>query len=136
MKIINKFLSLLLVSVLFISLSCDDTITSEDLDNRVIPETDVSFTADLLPVFNLKCSSGQCHNSSYMAGGYSMETWSNVVQSGIVNPFSPTTSRLIWRIDPQYGYDLMPPVGEPIRPMTEDQVRGVYTWIEEGAKNN
>lgn len=136
MKNIYKYFFPFIAASLIVIYSCDDTVTADDIDNRDIPETDVSFTADLLPVFNIKCSTGQCHNTSYMAGGYSMETWSQVVQSGIVNPGSPTTSRLVWRIDPQYGYELMPPVGEPIRPLTEAQVNGVYTWIEEGAKNN
>ncbi len=137
MKLFYKTLfAVLIASAAIFMSSCDDTVSAEDIDNRTIPESDVSFTTDLLPVFNLKCSSGQCHNSSYMAGGYSMETWSNVVQAGIVNPGSPETSRLIWRIDAKYGYELMPPVGEPINPITESQLNGIYTWIEEGALNN
>ena len=135
-----KYLSTLAAITLFLLISfisgCDDTITSDDIDKRDIPETNVSFSKNLLPVFNLKCSSGQCHNTSYMAGGYSMETWTNVVQAGIVNPGSPQTSRLVWSIDAQYGFELMPPVGSPINPMTKEQIDGVFTWIAEGAKNN
>ena len=136
MKLFYKMLIVLVAAASVLVNSCDDTVSAEDIDNRVIPDSDVSFTTDLLPVFNLKCSTGHCHNSSYMAGGYSMETWSSVVQAGIVNPGSPETSRLVWRIDAKFGYELMPPVGGSIVPLTENQVRGIYTWIAEGANNN
>ncbi|MBN1301078.1 MAG: hypothetical protein JW995_07660 [Melioribacteraceae bacterium] len=130
---------LILLSILLsvtIFNSCDDTVTGNDIDNRLIPDKDVSFQTHLLPVFNAKCSTSGCHDNVSMAGGYSMVSWSSVVEPGIVNPFSAETSIIIWRIDPRYGFDPMPPLGQPVTPMTEDQIQGVVTWINEGAKNN
>lgn len=126
---------LLLILSMSLIISCDDTVTANDIDKRIIPDSDVSFSDHLVPVFNLKCATAGCHDDITRAGSYSMTTWSNVVQAGIVNPFTPETSRLIWRIQGN-GVDIMPPLGSTVRPLTENQVDGIITWIDEGAKNN
>ncbi|MBU1098175.1 MAG: hypothetical protein CVV23_12930 [Ignavibacteriae bacterium HGW-Ignavibacteriae-2] len=116
--------------------SCDDTVTGDEIDSIIIPEQDVSFSKHLYPIFNVKCAHA-CHNEENFDGSYSMTTWSNVLQAGVVNPFSPETSRLIWRIDSEkYGYEPMPPYNSNVKPLTENQRIGVFTWIKEGAKNN
>ena len=122
--------SLFFATVLFIS--CDDTITNNDIDQVVIPSENVSYAKYIQPVFDTKCALSGCHNED-MAGGYSLTTWSNAVVPGIVDPGSVETSRLVWRIEGQ-GYPLMPP---PTRGyLTQNQREGIKTWIREGAKNN
>ena len=123
--------TLFFATVLFIS--CDDTITNNDIDQVVIPSKNVSYAKYIQPVFNVKCTSSGCHNEESMAGGYSLTSWSNAVVPGIVDPGSVETSRLVWRIEGQ-GYPLMPP---PTRGyLTPNQREGIKTWIREGAKNN
>ena len=136
---INKsFLyNILLVSVFLLSilfLSCDDTITNNDIDNVTIPSKDVSFAKYLQPVFNVKCTSSGCHDDITTAASYSLTTWSNAVIPGIVDPFSVETSRIVWRIE-GIGVPIMPPIG-PTPPLTLNQIKGIKTLISEGAQNN
>ncbi|MBE0551628.1 MAG: hypothetical protein IH619_04535, partial [Ignavibacterium sp.] len=52
-----------------------------------------------------------------------------------VFPGEPDLSRLVWTIDPSIsGVSKMPPIG--YRSITLDQLEGIKTWIDEGAKNN
>ncbi|MFC2084907.1 hypothetical protein ACFLS9_07620 [Bacteroidota bacterium] len=132
--IINLLIILIMFSILVFT-ACDDTLTGDDIDNRIIPDENVSFSEHLQPVFNIKCSIAGCHDDISKAGGYSMTTWSNVLQPGIVDPFTPETSRIIWRIE-GIGVDFMPPLESPVRPLTDNQIDGVKTWIKEGAENN
>ncbi len=125
----------LLISLFVLFTSCDDAEQARDIDNRVIPSENVSYKEHLQPVFFLKCSTSGCHDDQTKAGSYSMTTWSNTVQPGVVDPFSPETSRLMWSIE-GLGVSMMPPVYSTIRPMTNNQIEGVRTWIKEGAQNN
>ena len=113
--------------------SCDDTITSNDLDEITIPDNNVSYAKYIQPVFNVKCTSSGCHNSESNAGGYNLTTWSNAVIPGIVDPFNVETSRIVWRIEGN-GFPLMPPPERGF--LTLNQREGIKTWIREGAKNN
>lgn len=134
-KILVNITITLLFSSMIIYTACDDTITGEDIDKRVIPDENVSYSDHIQPVFNVKCATSGCHDNQSRAGGYSMTTWSNVLQPGVVDPYTPETSRLVWRIEGT-GAPIMPPLTSGVRPLTENQTDGIITWIREGAKNN
>lgn len=125
------FLIVLFSSFFF---ACDDTLTNEDIDNKVIPTSNVSFGEYIQPVFQIKCNTTNCHNSQDRAGGLSLdnhaETTSNVL---VVFPGMPDNSKLVWAIEGRTTKP-MPPVGWP--PLTKNQITGIRTWIKEGAKNN
>jgi len=128
--------SLIILSIILsvIFLACDDTLTNQDIDNKVIPNTNVSFGEHIQPVFQIKCNNTNCHNSRDRAGGLSLdnhaETTSNFL---VVMPGIPDNSKLIWSIEGR-STSPMPPVGWP--PLTKNQITGIRTWIKEGAKNN
>jgi len=132
--IINIFISIVFMMVLLFT-ACDDSITGADIDNVEIPDKDVSYAEYIQPVFNVKCATSGCHDDGTRAGGYSMTSWSNVLQPGIVDPYNVETSRLVWRIE-GLGVDIMPPIGATVPPITLNQLNGIKTWIAEGAKNN
>lgn len=122
------------ISLIFVlSPACDDTLNQ--IDDKIIPDQNVSFNEHLLPVFQLKCNNSGCHNSQYRAGGLSLETCAEATESPlIVFPFEPDNSSIIWAIENQSGASQMPPLG--YQPLTENQRKGIRTWIEEGAKCN
>lgn len=125
---------LFIASVAF--LSCDDTLNESNIDDVIIPDKNVSYNEYIQPVLTIKCSTSGCHNNESMAGGYSVTSWSNVVTPGIVNPGNVETSILVWRIE-GIGVEIMPPIGNLLsKPLTQNQVEGIKTWIEEGAKSN
>ncbi len=135
MKLIFPTIILLFIaSVIF--LSCDDTLNESNIDNVIIPDKNVSYNEYIQPVLTIKCSTSGCHNDESMAGGYSVTSWSNVVTPGIVNPGNVETSILVWRIE-GIGVEIMPPIGNLLsKPLTENQIKGIRTWIEEGAESN
>mgnify|MGYP000427485228 CR=1 FL=1 len=133
-RIFSNLLILSLI-VLIAFVACEDSITSDYLDNVVIPDEKVSYNEYIQPVLNVKCGTSGCHDDENRAGDYSVSNWANVVTPGIVDPGNVETSRLVWRIE-GLGVEYMPPVGSVVKPLTQNQVDGIKTWIREGAKNN
>ncbi len=132
-NIIHILISLVLLTALSL-LSCDDTITqSQDI---VFPSENVSYSKHVQPLFNITCTGSGCHNDQDREASLSLTTWANTTAStDIVFPFLPDNSKLVWAIEGQ-GFQLMPPVGSPYRPLNENQREGIKTWIREGAENN
>ncbi|HSL89553.1 MAG TPA: c-type cytochrome domain-containing protein [Ignavibacteriaceae bacterium] len=116
----------------FILTNCDDTITVDDVDNRVIPDSNVSFSEHIVPVLQAKCYS--CHANGRYEAGLDLSLHTRFVDGRIVVPGSPETSILIWTIEPG-GNPQMPPVGTAPS-LTKNQLDGFRTWVDEGAKNN
>ncbi len=125
---------IVLVSSAIIYSGCDDTITVQDVDNREIPDSNVSFSKDISQIFELKCVS--CHGNGGLDGGVDLTTWAGVVDPRIVIPGEADTSPLVWTIEQRPGFPIMPPRDSPFLPLTSKQIQGVKTWIDEGAKNN
>ncbi|MFH2031181.1 MAG: c-type cytochrome domain-containing protein [Bacteroidota bacterium] len=132
------FISLLLFSVFLATvllISCDDSITNNNIDKVKIPSQNVSYKEYIQPVFNYKCATAECHDDATRAGDYSMTTWTNVRKTNVVIPYSVETSILAWRIE-GLGLGIMPPFDLRSVPLTENQIEGIKTWIKEGAENN
>jgi len=135
MKIMKNYLKILFINGIIISfLGCDDTITVQDLDRREIPDSNVSYSMDIAPVFELKCVS--CHGNGIFEGGIDLSIWSGIVDPRIVIPGEADTSPLVWSIEWRPGSLRMPPEASPFLPLTSKQIQGVKTWIDEGAENN
>ena len=111
--------------------SCDDTITQEDINNLVMPDSKVSYAQHIAPVFEVKCVG--CHNSSKKDGGVDLSSWTTITADpSIVFPGSDSTSILVWTIEKLPPYPPMPPNEWLIR----NHIDGIRTWIREGAQNN
>ena len=115
---------MLIISGIFIS-ACDDT--STNIDNEQIPASNVSFSKHIQPIFNTKCVG--CHGVGSTEGEVDLTTWSGTF--AVVFPGEPDNSRLVWVIE------LNPAIPHPQFPfLTSQQIKGVRTWIQEGANNN
>ncbi len=128
---LNQFV---IATFLFSLFSCDDTLTVEDIDKKPIPAVNVRFSENIYPILNIKCNSSGCHNDESRAGNISLTTWSNVTDPRIIVKGDTTTSVLVWSITKIPGAKWMPPNNFP--PLTPEQIRGIKTWIQEGALNN
>ncbi len=114
--------------------ACDDTINISDIDNKIIPTFNVSYSQHIQPVLTAKCARAGCHDDQTREGGLSLTSYSNTTQSYlVVAPLLPQNSKLVWSIEGTSG-NIMPPLGYP--PVTKNQIDGIKTWIKEGAKNN
>ncbi len=131
-KVFNN-LALYLFLITFI-LSCDDTITNQDVDNKIIPDSNISFSQHIYPVFQVKCFS--CHGNGIYEAGLDLTLRSRFVDGRIVVPGDTLTSILVWRIDrpPRAGFNPMPPEFMP--QLTPNQIKGIKIWIAEGALDN
>ncbi|MBI5730278.1 MAG: hypothetical protein HY963_03990 [Ignavibacteriales bacterium] len=130
---INILLILSLFSIMLIA-GCDDTINISDIDNKIIPTSNVSYAEYIQPVLTAKCARAGCHDDQTREAGLSLTSYSNTTQSYlVVAPLLPQNSKLVWSIEGTSG-SIMPPLGYP--PVTKNQIDGIKTWIKEGAKNN
>jgi hypothetical protein len=126
----KKLIPLILILFYF---GCDDS--STEIDRKEIPDSNVSFSQHIQPVFNIKCVN--CHGVGITEAGLDLTTWSGTVADpSIVFPGQPENSRLVWSIEGNPAVMPMPPPGSAYLPLTQDQVEGVKTWIKEGANNN
>lgn len=97
----------------------------------VIPATpEISFSSQVLPVITSNCASGGCHNGHYYEELSPLTSYSEIV--ALVVPGNAHKSELYKVITTLSGENAMPPQG----PLTEDQIRNIYVWISQGAKNN
>lgn len=129
----NFYIVLILLSIILLT-ACDDTITNQDVDNRTIPSSNVSFSQHIYPVFQVKCFS--CHGNGIYEAGLDLTLRSRFVDGRIVVPGDTLTSILVWRIDrpPRAGFNPMPPEFMP--QLTRNQIQGIKIWIAEGALDN
>ncbi|MCL5030114.1 MAG: hypothetical protein M1480_13965 [Bacteroidetes bacterium] len=134
----NKLLYLNIIIFLvsaFLFISCKDTVTGDQIDNIVIPSSNISYQKYIQPVFNVKCIN--CHGNGAVDGGVNLTTWSyTTADPSVVFPGNPDNSSLVWCVQGRAGVSPMPPLDSPYKPLTANQVSGVITWIKEGAKNN
>jgi mono/diheme cytochrome c family protein len=127
----KKIIEYFLLFAILLLISCDDTITSEDIDKLVMPDSDVSYAQHIAPVFEIKCVG--CHNDQRKEGGVNLSAYTNVIADPrIVFPGEADNSVLVWTIEGLAGVQPMPPYG----PLTQNHVNGIKTWINEGAKYN
>ncbi len=133
-----KYLNILIVASLIIfSLSYCDGNGVNDIDNVEIPAENVSYSQYIQPVFNYKCTSSGCHDSETSAANLDLTTWAGATSDPlIVSPGFPNNSKLVWSIEGNSGTSIMPPPYGTVLPLTENQIQGIKTWIEEGARAN
>ena len=128
-KILYIFLAI--VSLVTLSQNCDDTITSSDIENLVMPDSNVSYSRHIAPVFEVKCV--PCHNASRKDGDLDLSSWVTATEDpSIIFPGSDSTSILVWTIERYPPYPPMP----PSESLKRNHINGIRIWIREGAQNN
>ena len=101
-------------------------------DDIVFPESDVSYMVSVQPFFNVRCATHSCHSNETMAGNLSLTSYLNLTaRPGIVIPFDSDASLLMQKIDGRLPH----PPEVPII-INSNQLNGIRTWIDEGAKDN
>jgi hypothetical protein len=136
MNVIRFFLLLSLIVVIsWASWSCKDEISDNGGADIVFPNTNVSYGNHVEPLFYRTCAYSPCHSEETMADGLSLETYQSAISSkpGVIVPLDTANSRLIWRVEGTHGLIRMP---YDRSPLTANQIKGLRTWILEGARNN
>jgi Planctomycete cytochrome C len=134
MKYLSFGISIICFFTILVYSGCKDQITASDIDKTIIPDSNVSYSKYIQPVFNIKCTSAGCHEDAARAGGISLTTCSNTKEDLlVVFPGQPDNSSLVLSTEGQGNYP-MPPAGYP--PLTQNQIKGIRTWVAEGADCN
>jgi hypothetical protein len=117
-------------------ISCKDT--QEPTSEIVFPDSNISFSKHVGPLFQQKCARGGCHTGSDPAGSLNLGYPGSYIALTNHNPTliyngdgqnSLLMKRLDGRIQPR-----MPLPGSA--QLTQNQIDGVKIWIDEGAQDN
>ena len=116
--------------------SCKDQTNQNLTSNIVFPASGVSFNKQVGPLFQQTCVASGCHGGSQPAANLNLEVdaWHSLIDflPQIVIPNHGSTSPLVLYLNGGLAPQM------PLRqsPLTTNQINGVKTWINEGAKNN
>jgi hypothetical protein len=112
------------------SCSKDSNPTSSDI---VFPSSNVSYSQHVQPLFNTSCAVSGCHDDATRQNNLSLTSYTNATaRPGIIIPGDAQNSVLAQRIDGR----LQPQMPFQRPPLNSNQINGIKTWINEGAKNN
>ncbi|MCF8304776.1 MAG: hypothetical protein K9I94_15980 [Bacteroidales bacterium] len=95
------------------------------------PDT-VYFKNDIDPIFTSTCATSGCHDAETAQNGVNLTSYSNIIETGDVEAFSPEDSKIYEMITEEEASERMPPGGQ----LPQEQIDAIYTWIAQGAKNN
>lgn len=123
---------------------CSDTGVSPDQRKYIIPEKNISYYDDLLPMLEGKCGF-ECHSEDVEIIipflikeefiNYQISTGEVLVDT-VIHKIDPTRSplyKIVTEVKPYIGIETMPPF--PRTPLTDNQILGIKQWIAEGAKD-
>jgi len=126
---LKYFIIIFVAFIVIVAQSCDDSLTSSDIDNLVMPDSNVSYSMHIAPVFEIKCV--PCHNSQRSEAGLDLSSWVNATRDPrIIFPGDDSTSVLVWTIER---------ISTPMPPnewLKRNHINGIRIWIREGAQNN
>lgn len=118
------------VGILLAAGACTGVTQPQDIS---FPDSAVSYVRHMQPFLNLSCANGGCHDNSDPSAGIRLTDYTGLMFSrgNLVVPSRPDESLLIQSLEQiiPHPYDIMSRV-------TENQRRGVRTWILEGALFN
>lgn len=114
------------------------------------PGTPVSFSGDILPIFEQSCNVPGCHNSTDKQAGIDLTTWHSLMVNGSnfgaeIIPYNAKWSHMmqhINRVDTNispFSEPLMPKELRPYttgQPLSRDKIELIMNWINQGAKND
>lgn len=101
--------------------------------NNPVPNDSVSFQTEILPILLSNCAMSGCHAQNNAQKNVRLNSYSNIMNSDVVEPGSPDRSELVEMIEEQDNDDRMPP--PPAPRLTQAQIALIRKWISEGARN-
>ena len=127
------------ISTLFLTLAVSVSLTScyYDTEEELYPDsgtvvcdtTSVSYTTDIVPIMNSKCSYSGCHAGANAAAGIPLETYAGVKEY-LVADKARFISSIIWD-----GSASNMPKGASTK-MIDCNINTIRAWINAGYPNN
>lgn len=124
-KTLNQFIGTLVMMCLLTACEYGEFIPSGEIPQNV------SYSNDIIPIFNESCNSASCHATGAIPPDLSPENGYNyLIYGGMVDTTQPEESILYKSMINEK--DPMPPTGK----LSEYETNLVLGWIQQGAKNN
>lgn len=101
-----------------------------DSDISATPE--ISYQNDIHPIITANCAMTGCHPSS--GGEFSLVDYNSLISNGDIKAGNAHKSKLYKAVIGDIGTERMPPA--PTSQLSDRQLKLIYIWIEQGAKNN
>ncbi len=98
-----------------------------------LPEHQVSFNDEIIPILQLGCTHPGCHGDS-LNQMPSLTSYETVMEFGKIKPGEPNDSELYERITETDDDKRMP--RPPYSPLSDQNIKKIYIWIAQGAKDN
>ena len=92
---------------------------------------EVSFSNDIQAIIGGNCTQSGCHDG---VSEFPLFTYNDVMNNGEITAGDAHGSKLYLTISNHGFEERMPP--DPLPLLSTDQIKLVYLWIEQGAKNN
>jgi hypothetical protein len=116
--------------------SCKDQIADPNVNPIVFPDSNISYSKQVDPLFQQRCALSGCHGGGSSQAGLDLlsPSYSSLInhQPRLVTSGSSNNSLLVQRIDGR----LAPQMPYMSQPLNANQIAGIKKWIDEGAKNN
>jgi hypothetical protein len=125
MKTKSILFALALFSLIGIS-ACRHTV-----DYSQFPE--VKYSTDVNPIIIANCTQSRCHGL-VESERFDLLTYDNVIRHGGIVAGKPHKSNFYNVISTLNPYNIMPVPPQPA--LTDEQIKTVFLWIAQGAKNN
>jgi len=87
----------------------------------------MSFSKDVVPILNTKCSLSGCHSGSVPPNLSDSKAYGSLVDGALVDTLTPETSILYLKITTN-----MPPTGK----LPTGDISRILLWIKQGAQEN
>ena len=133
---ISFLLILLLATPVTLIFGCKDSATDPGHSiNVVFPDSNVSYSQYLEPLFQQGCAFSSCHGTASQRGlNLESPSYSKLMnhQPRLVVSMEGNNSLLVQRLDGR----VQPQMPFKRTPLTQNQINGIKKWINEGAINN
>ncbi len=122
----KRFHVVIAIALAVVAISVQGCVSEPDLENYPV----VSFTNEVQPIIAGNCTQAGCH------GDVDTEEFKLVTYQDIMSKVSSGNARKsdLYRVITGRTFEFMPP--SPSSPLTDDQIRTIFVWIEQGAPNN
>jgi hypothetical protein len=99
----------------------------------ILPEQQVSFHNDILPILRGSCQHAGCHSPFDPNAEFPLDSVISEIHE-YVDPGKPKNSEIYERITEEDESDRMPQA--PYERLTQRQINLIYIWIGQGAQDN
>ena len=128
------FLFLIFVLVIIILIACKESTKPEE--EIILPKSNLTYSKDILKLFNVKCATPNCHNYLDQAGDLDLTDYNAIMiktveGEPIVMPENGETSFLYRILIENYKGGFRMPLNGPY--LNSNNTNGVKVWIDEGA---